>query len=257
MNAPIFQLVMMNPIYRFLRKSRVAEFVLNFFEARGFFRRSIAKDEIKRLLGKEEPIIVEVGANNGCDTIEFLQTFEKIKIYCFEPDPRALEEFKSRIRDPRCELFEVAVSDKNGEQIFHLSDGRNSSNQRYIGSSSLKKPFKHLVAFPEVVFNDSIKVKTLTLDEWSERKKIQNIDLVWADVQGAERELIMGGCETFARKVRYFYTEFSNNELYKDQPTLNEILQLLPGYTVFKIYTSNILLKNSQLADPSGILGGM
>jgi hypothetical protein len=107
-----------------------------------------------------------------------------------------------------------------------------------------------------VVFNDSIKVKTITLDEWTERKKIQNIDLVWADVQGAERELIMGGCETFARKVKYFYTEFSNNELYKDQPTLNEILQLLPGYTVFKIYTSNILLKNNLLADSSGTPGG-
>ena len=38
------------------------------------------------------------------------------------------------------------------------------------------------------------------------------IDLIWADVQGAEADLIEGGTEAL-RRTRYFYTEYNNQEL--------------------------------------------
>ena len=52
------------------------------------------KEDIKILLNKENPVILEVGTNDGEDSEEFLKVFEKIQLYCFEPDPRAIKRFK-------------------------------------------------------------------------------------------------------------------------------------------------------------------
>jgi len=248
-SSTIFQIVMKNPLYRFMRRQGWFSYLIQFTEWSGLIKRDISKKEIKKLIGEEDVVIIEVGANKGTDTAEFLNTFKRVSIFCFEPDPRALLEFESRINDKRCELYKMAISDQNGEIDFNLSDGSSSEIKRYIGSSSLKKPFKHLDLFPQVTFNEVIKVRTVTLDSWVKEKKINNIDFVWADVQGAERELIVGGQETFLNKVKYLYTEYSNNELYKDQPTLKEILNLLPNYKVIKLFTSNVLLFNTSIAN--------
>ncbi|MEN9248224.1 MAG: hypothetical protein Q6L50_08560 [Gloeomargarita sp. GMQP_bins_120] len=37
-------------------------------------------------------------------------------------------------------------------------------------------------------------------------------DFIWADVQGAEVDLIQGGLQALAN-TRYFYTEYANTEL--------------------------------------------
>lgn len=50
--------------------------------------------EIKYLVGKRNPVILEVGANIGQTTHKFLQEMPEATIYCFEPDPRAIAEFK-------------------------------------------------------------------------------------------------------------------------------------------------------------------
>ena len=77
-----------------------------------------------------------------------------------------------------------------------------------------------------------MEIKTKKLDTWVKENEIPLIDFIWADVQGAERELIEGGKETLNKKTRYFYTEFSNEELYEDQPTLDEICRLLPNFKI-------------------------
>lgn len=245
--SQVYQSLFMNPIYRFFRKQRWFTYIIRLTEWLGFLKRSISKQEIKYLIGNKDVVIVEVGANTGTDTAEFLSTFERAKVFCFEPDPRALIKFESTVNDARCELFKLALSDQIGEIDFNLSDG--NSNKRYIGSSSIKKPYKMLNLWPDITFNKVIKVQTTTLDSWAEEKKIEYIDFLWADVQGAEKELIIGGRETFLKKVKYFYTEFSNNELYENQLTLNEILGLLPGYAVIKLFTSNVLLKNTSIVN--------
>lgn len=82
------------------------------------------KQAIKELLRKDYPVILEIGANYGTDTEEFLKMFGHLKIYCFEPDPRAIAKFKNRINDKRCTLYELAISDKDGEVAFYFSGGR-------------------------------------------------------------------------------------------------------------------------------------
>ena len=51
-----------------------------------------------------------------------------------------------------------------------------------------------------------VQVQAITLDDWAEKFEPQGMLLLKADIQGAERLLVMGGKETFAQRVAAFYT---------------------------------------------------
>ncbi len=207
------------------------------------------KQEIKKLLIIENPTIIEIGSNDGKDTKEFLDVFKKIIIYCFEPDLRAILKFKKTIKDERCKLFECAISNKDGVTTFYMSGGSKDDGEDWDLSSSIKKPYKHLSNFPWCTFNKKVIIPTIKLDTWAEDNKIKEIDFIWADVQGAERELIEGGIETLNEKTKFFYTEFSNEELYENQIGINKILKLLPNFKIINKYGNNILLSNKNLTN--------
>ena len=63
------------------------------------FDHGLSKKEIRDLLcppGEltDPPVVVEIGAHYGEDSYYFLETFEEIELYCFEPDPRNIEMIK-------------------------------------------------------------------------------------------------------------------------------------------------------------------
>ncbi|GAF81551.1 unnamed protein product [marine sediment metagenome] len=210
----------------------------------------ISKYEIKKLLKKEKPVILEIGAHDGADTIAFLQIIKKVKLYCIEPNPEAISKFKERILELRkrkrkidCSLFEIAISDKNGNVEFYLT-----SKNEYSAQATLKKP-KEVSNQSQNIWENgkTIIVKTKKLDDWVKEQQIKEIDFIWADVEGAEKELIKGGLKTLNEKTRYFYTEFENKGNFKDRLDLNGILELLPNFKLLKIYENNALLKNIKL----------
>jgi FkbM family methyltransferase len=203
------------------------------------------KKLIKQLLKKDDPIILEIGAHKGSDTLDFLREFSGIKIYSFEPDPRVIPQHRNLVNDPRCQLYEVALSDQDGEAIFYQSGVEIDNKLKHDASSSLKKPQEHLKAYPKIPFNNSTTVKTMRLDTWAKENNITEIDFIWADVQGAEEQLIKGGLETLS-KTRYFYTEYSDRELYENQINLKAIQSLIPDFKFICFYASNVLFKNSR-----------
>lgn len=72
------------------------------------------------------------------------------------------------------------------------------------------------------------------------------VDFIWADLQGAEGDLIDGG-QIALTNTRYLYTEYSNDELYQGEIGLQEIINKLPGkWSVVEDYGSDVLLKNES-----------
>lgn len=76
---------------------------------------------LRRIIGKENPVIVEIGAHFGEDSLRFLESFPEVELHCFEPDPRSIKVFKKYINDPRVRLYEVALSDTEGVTTFYQS----------------------------------------------------------------------------------------------------------------------------------------
>jgi hypothetical protein len=54
-----------------------------------------------------------------------------------------------------------------------------------------------------------------------EENDISFIDFIWADVQGAEEDLILGGLDTLRKRTKYLFTEYNNSEMYEGQINLN------------------------------------
>ena len=129
------------------------------------------KYEIKSLIGTEDPIILEIGANNGTDTIDFLNTFKAGRFFCFEPDPRALAQWMQNVKDPRAQVFNIAISDQIGTIEFNQSSGwppdwdKPSPDSEWNMSGSIKKPKNHIPIHPWCLFDKKIMVNTITLDE--------------------------------------------------------------------------------------------
>lgn len=198
----------------------------------------LTKEEIAYLIGKEDPIILDVGAYDGRDGRELAALFDNPVVWSFEPINQ-VEKFKHG------RTIRAAVTDVVGRKRLYTAD--------HMQSCSIRKPKKHLEIFPEVKFDKSpIEIDCITLDHWYNVHYYYRptIDFIWCDVNGSEAEFIKGGYETLL-KTRYLYIEVSDRELYEGQSTKDEVIQMLPDYWhVIGLYNykgnfGNLLLKNT------------
>ena len=207
---------------------------------------SMNKEQIKKLINKDNPTIFEIGCADGKDTLDFINTFNDLNIYCFEPEPKNIEIIKSTILYKGHHLFEGVISDITGKLSFNRSRTDNPNDLSYSGS--IKSPKDHLNEWPFIKFDQTIQVESITLDDFCDKNNITIIDFIWADVQGAEENMIIGGKKTFDNKVRYLYTEYSNKEYYEGQINLDKILSLLgQNWSLVQDFGSDVLLKNNRL----------
>jgi len=79
--------------------------------------------DLRRLLKKDDPTLLEIGASDGGSTHALLLSFPHAEIYAFEPEPRALKIFKSRNFSSQVHLYETAIGAVNGQVDFYQSDG--------------------------------------------------------------------------------------------------------------------------------------
>jgi len=198
---------------------------------------------IKELITRPNPVIFEIGCNDGSDTEKFVADFPDATIYCFEPDPETVKRFLERKLNVK--LYQAAISDVTGFTTFSPSNNNGLSG-------SIVNPKIHLEVYPQVKFIAPIEVATYSLDDFVSAAGIDFIDFIWADVQGAEEKMIRGGMNTLTKKVKYLFTEFSNVELYEGAPTLPRILELLPSFELVEVpwqwwADGNCLLRNKNL----------
>jgi len=210
---------------------------------------------IRSLLRTDAPVILDIGANDGSTTLSFLKEFPDAKIYAFEPDPRAAAKFKAQIEDDRVQLFEIAIGASDGEAEFHASSGTPPGAppqfaatypQGWDLSGSLRAPKSHKQVWPWCKFESRITVPVRRLDTWAQQHLADGIDFIWADVQGAEGDLIAGGKATLAN-TRYFYTEYSNDEWYEGQPNLLQLARMLNDFIVIRRFAMDVLFENTAL----------
>lgn len=212
-------------------------------------------DFLRGIVGRNSRVIVEIGSNDGTETLELLKRFRRASFHAFEPDARAIAKFKVKVTDPSARLYEMAVSANDGEATFHVSSGfpeglHPDAVAYWPGgwdqSGSLRKPKRATESYPWLKFERAVTVKTVRLDTWARENGIGTIDLIWADMQGAEGDMIAGGGATLSR-TRFLYVEYSNDEEYEGEPTLDALLDMLPNFSVLKRYPSDILLQNRRL----------
>lgn len=217
----------------------------------------LSKQAISGLIQNETPIILEIGMYDGEDAREMAQTMPKSIIYGFECDPRSIALYKSFENPENIVLNEVAIGSKNGLVDLFMSDSdtrRHYTDQdSWSASSSLRQPKEHLNIWKDVRYEKTIKVPCITLDKWYE-ENIPNkiIDFIWADVNGCEYDLVLGGVNTLNKATKYLYIEFSEKELFTGQAKKEKIMEVLPNFHLVGVYNHsenyyNALLKNTTI----------
>lgn len=170
--------------------------------------------DIHRWIQENLPLtatIVEAGTASGDDTVFFAKHFPAGKIHGFEPIPPLYLQTYFKISSfPNVRLYPLALAEKTQSYTFYESE----QNGQTGVSSSLLKPKDHLWFHPHVLFQKELEVGGKNLDEWRREEGIENIDLLWLDIQGAEPAVLRAAPETLKR-IHYLYTEVSLIETYE------------------------------------------
>lgn len=211
---------------------------------------------LTKLIGKTNPVVLEVGCNDGQDTLELVKLFPSGTFHCFDPEPRAIESWKRQdfgrhLNGGSCSIYPVALSCQIGTSVFHQSSGttKGAYKSDWDLSGSLNKPTGHLQYSPWVKFESEIEVETTTLDCFIKEKRVEEVDLLWMDVQGGERNVLEGAKETLS-KTRLLYTEYNHVSytLYEGGMTLTETINYLgKGWKMIGLFEGcNVLLERKS-----------
>jgi FkbM family methyltransferase len=146
-------------------------------------------------------------------------------------------------------LFECAVGAQNGTVIFNQSDGEGAAKD-WDQSGSIRKPKRHLDIWPTVKFEKQIDVPIVRLDDWAGDKNLGGIDLIWADTQGAEDDVIAGGASVI-RNARWLFIEYGVIEYYEGQVSLDDLCGALfdLGLVLYRKFPLDALFVNKNLVD--------
>jgi FkbM family methyltransferase len=208
---------------------------------------SLQPECIRELVHKPDPLLLEIGAWEGDDTVRLLDAIPGARMLVFEPDPRPYSVLYSRLdTDSRVALLPLAVGAATGTVTWYQSHGDLNSelcrNHDWSLSSSLKKPEHHLVRSPNITFTETT-VQCVRLDDWlGTYPCVPTIDFAWIDAQGAQHDIIVGGSQTL-NKVRYIYIELHVTPEYAGEPKFKELCELLPAHEPMAQYDENILFK--------------
>ncbi len=178
----------------------------------------ITKTQLRNILGNVDTIL-EVGANDGRDTLELSLMFPDAIIHAIECDVRLIGLFYQRMnRFQNVSLHTFAAWNSNGFKKFYSSSGTS------FGSSSLLEPKMIRDVEPGITFDSRMPVVTATLSELIESLDLDVIDLVWMDVQGAEFTILQD-LLPYLKRIRSIYLEVEQHEMYQGEALYSEILE--------------------------------
>lgn len=147
--------------------------------------------EYENVTLEKDDVVLDLGANIGM--FSCVAAAKAKKVYAFEPTPTTIKllQQNAALYD-NFEIVEYAAAEKEGECCFTINDldtldnvadrdidsGRNSLYAERLNGLNMK--------------TTQIMVKTITLDMFAEKYGVEKIDFIKADIEGAERYMLMG-----------------------------------------------------------------
>jgi len=145
---------------------------------------------------KPADVIVDIGAHIGSFSIWAARQAPNGRVYAFEPNDEnffLLEENKKLNGLTNLELYKLAVADKDGESTFFNSDHLSMSH-----------------SFFETGAENSTTVRTVSLAGILETNKIDHVDYLKIDAEGAEYLILLHTPPEALNKVDKILLEYHN-----------------------------------------------
>jgi FkbM family methyltransferase len=149
------------------------------------------------MCSKEDPIILDCGANIGVSVLHYKRLFPRARITAFEPDKAICSVLRKNLAANGADdvtVIEAAVWSANGEHTFYSegADGSHlvTSQEDYDGNNTDA--------------GNCYKVSTVRLADYLTDR---DVDFIKLDIEGAEAEVLID-CADKLRKVRCLVVEF-------------------------------------------------
>jgi FkbM family methyltransferase len=152
-------------------------------------------------------VVLDVGSHLGGFALYAFQNGAS-RVVAFEPDPGNLaclkQTFSREIRDGKYLLVEAAVSGSPGR--ISLLQHPNSSMSRTVeqGDQAALKDWEKKVFKPWQAFTPqerTVEVQAVTIDDTLARERLDKVDFVKMDIEGAER-YALAGAQGLLRRLR-------------------------------------------------------
>lgn len=162
-------------------------------------------------LSKVSNNIFDVGANTGLFSILAKSVNPDSNIHSFEPLLRIFNLLNKNIYANKYKIntYKLAISNKTGETtLYDYTDVKDAT------TASLNINFRPINQIP-------VQVKTITLDDFVDKHKIQSIDLLKVDVETLEPEVLKGFQKYVKDFKPYIFIEVLN---YRVASELNKVI---------------------------------
>ena len=178
-------------------------------------------------------IVLDIGGFNGYTSIIFQNEFPNVQqIYCFEP---LYDNFKHKFhifaKDNKAIFFEEII--KKSEKIeivkFGAWDKKDTikflENSRNYGASRIEETGVVYGMDEEI----EMEIKTVSIDDFVDEKKIERVDFIKMDIEGAEPKALLGAEKTILKfRPQLAICIYHCSSQYIDIPLY--LINLLPNY---------------------------
>ena len=176
--------------------------------------------------------VLDIGANRGQFCLFAHEVFGITKIDAFEPLAECADDIRSIL--PFVSVHRIALTDREGDQEFHVSRAIDSSSLRPITENQTRH-------FPGTEEAEIRSVPATTFDTWCNGRSILRPSLAKIDVQGSELNVLQGMSENL-NQIDYVYAELSFIELYDGQALAGEIIGYMDrsGYHLEGLFNAKV-----------------
>jgi FkbM family methyltransferase len=178
-------------IYNFIKK------IFSYVGLEIRFKKNLNFDEIYKKYIKKNPVIIDVGANEGQSIKRFDLIFNNCVIHSFEPIKKCFDKMVKDHPNKKNIKNNYALSDKNTNKIFFINKHSYTS-----GFNRINKSYDQLHEKDKT--RNNIKVKTIKLDTYVDLNKIKKIDILKIDTQGHELDVLKGAKNSLKKNIFNF-----------------------------------------------------
>jgi FkbM family methyltransferase len=177
--------------------------------------------------------VVDAGAHHGHTVMEYLEHFPNSRVVALEPEPENYAIAKKTLAPfgERVELLPFALAETDGSVLLRLTSHSGAHSLLEVGD------MRYYDAPVETL--TPIEVRAVSLDTLLAQHRLDRLDILKMDIQGAELLALRGAGKLLARHaIGLIALEVLFQPLYRNQPTFWDIADHLRtlGYALQGIH---------------------
>jgi len=183
---------------------------------------------------KPDPIIFDVGANDGETVQEFIARFPSARVFAFEPYAACCEILDRKFRgNANIQIQNVALGEDRGTSELNLYSGDRMNSLLRLDDAPgnvMSKSFTRA---------GSVEVKLEALDAFCADSGIDRIDVLKIDTQGYDLQVLGGARRLLEEKrIKTILLEVNFVPMYERQATFSQLHEFLSthGYRFVDFY---------------------